>query len=158
MVRDRIDACSTCQSQPEAETTRRTLTVDDQSGHILSIAYGAIERFHFEDVENVRPVQAFLLGLDAVLVEDDQVGREFGFVDDPTSEPFRVPDMIILRDSASDGFGVGPRQGTENSIRGLHQRSVEQPFQRARIAKLAVLLVVFLEPRVCFDRFDIRTP
>ena len=109
MVQDRIDAYSPCQSQPKAETTRHTLTVDDQSGHILSIAYGAIERFHFEDVKNVRPVQALLLGLDAVLVEDDQVGREFGFVDDPTPEPFRVPDVIILRDSGSDGFGVGPR-------------------------------------------------
>ena len=103
-------------------------------------------------------MQAFLLGLDAVLVEDDQVGREFGFVDDPASEPFWVADMIILRDSRSDDFGVGPMQGVENSVRGLHQRSVEQRFLRARVAKLAVLLVVFLEPRVCFDRFDIRTP
>ena len=67
------------------------LTVDDQSGHILSIAYGTIERFHFEDVENVRPVQAFLLGLDAVLVEDDQVGREFGFVMTPPRSLFGSP-------------------------------------------------------------------
>ena len=67
------------------------------------------------------------LGRPAVRVEDDQVGREAGFVHYPTLDFARVVDMIVLRNSGRDVLETEPRQDAEGSVRSLHQRFIESP-------------------------------
>ena len=159
MVLDRIPACSPYQPQSDAERSRCTLTVDNQPRQIRSVAYGAIEWLNFEDMEGVRPVQAFLFGWIALLVEDNQVGREAGSVEHPAVKLARVVDAIVLRNPREDLVELGPRQDAEGGICGLYQRLVECGLRRSRgVAEAAVVPVVSFEVRVRFDRFDGRFP
>jgi hypothetical protein len=57
-------------------------------------------------MENVRPVEP--LGGIAVLVEDDQVRREAGFVENPASHLSRGVDVISLRNSGGYRVELGP--------------------------------------------------
>lgn len=99
MVQYRIDICSQNQLQPDMGTSRCVLTVNNESRHVSSVTYGAVEWFDFEDVEWVCPMDVSPLGRRAVLMEDDQVGRKAGFVHYPTLNFHRVVDVIALRNS-----------------------------------------------------------
>ena len=154
MIQDRIDSCPLDQLQLDVETSRCVLTVNNQSRHVGSSAYGAVERLSFEDVERVCPMYVVPLGLLAVRVEDDQVEREVCFAHCLTLAFPRVVDMIVMRNSGRDVLETEPRQDAKGSVRSLHQRFVEPPLPCFRFAELAVLSVVLLEIRVRFDRFD----
>src|SRR5258706_8138837 len=102
MVLERIDICSPYQLCPDAERTLQMLTVDKQSRHIRPITHRIVERFDFQDVERVRPVQPFSLGTYATLVEGNDVGREVSLVEYPASKFLWLVDTIALRNIGGD--------------------------------------------------------
>ena len=83
------------------------LTIDDQIRHIASIAYDVPIGFDFEDTESIRPVEVVRLG-GTILVDDDEIGREIGFVEYPALKlPWSI-DVIGLGDSGIAPTELGP--------------------------------------------------
>ena len=124
------------QPSPPIESSDRGLTVHKQSWNILSVAYGAIVRLDLKHMQRVCPVQSALSWWTAIVVENDQVGREVILVDDPARKPLWVVDTIILRSSQSDatslGFGLdvgdselGLGQNFKHGVRGVHKGLIE---------------------------------
>ena len=78
------------------------LTTNNQSRHVFPVAHGVIVRCDFQDVESVRPVEAVRLAGVIFFVENNQVWREVGFVENSTLKLFQAVDVIHLRDSGTD--------------------------------------------------------
>ena len=70
-----------------------------------------------------------------------------------------VADVVVLTFSGKDALEIGLRHDSENSVRRLHQGRVEVLLERAALlAHPAVVLMVFVEFCVGFDRLDCRPP
>jgi len=85
-----------------------TLTVNNQSRYICSIASDITTWIDFEDVERTT-------------TEGDQVGREVSFGGESALKHLRVVDTTVLRNSGGNSPESGLGQSAENSGCGIHQ-------------------------------------